>query len=131
LTLTAVSGNLPSVETYRGRVFEALADPTRRSILELIGSGPGSVAELAGQVPVSRAAVSQHLKVLKDAGLVSVRTAGTRRIYSLDPDGLAAVRDYFTRFWTTALDHYAQAVADDLAAATGSGTCSDPEHHDT
>lgn len=91
-------------------VLEALADPTRRSIFELLGSGSRSVVDIAGDVPISRPAVSQHLKVLKDAGLVTVRPDGTRRIYSLDPRGIAAVRDYFEQFWTTALASYGQAV---------------------
>jgi DNA-binding transcriptional ArsR family regulator len=69
-----------------------------------------SVAEITGAVPISRPAVSQHLKVLKNAQLVTVRPAGTRRIYSLDPQGLAAVREYFERFWTSALAAYARAV---------------------
>jgi DNA-binding transcriptional ArsR family regulator len=91
-------------------VLEALADPTRRSIFELLGGGPRSVMDIAGHVPISRPAVSQHLKVLKDAGLVSVRPAGTRRIYALDPAGLAAARDYFDRFWTTAMAAYAASI---------------------
>lgn len=90
--------------------IEALADPTRRSIFELLGAGERSVVDIARAVPVSRPAVSQHLKVLKDAGLVSVRSAGTRRIYVLDPTGVGAARDYFEQFWTTALASYARAA---------------------
>lgn len=92
-------------------MLEALSDPTRRSIFELLGGGSRSVVEIAGRVPISRPAVSQHLKVLKDAGLVTVRPDGTRRIYSLDPKGVAAVRDYFERFWITALAAYGEAVS--------------------
>jgi DNA-binding transcriptional ArsR family regulator len=91
-------------------VLEALADRTRRSIFELLADGPRSVIDIAGDVPISRPAVSQHLKVLKDAGLVSVRPAGTRRIYAVDPSGLRAVRDYFDQFWTSALSAYAEFV---------------------
>lgn len=105
------------MSTYQVLAVEALADPTRRSIFELLGGGARSVAEIAGDVPISRPAVSQHLKVLKEAGLVTVRPAGTRRIYALDPAGVAAARDYFDRFWTTALAAYATAVeADDEPA---------------
>ena len=81
----------------------ALGDPTRRAIFEHLGERPSAVVDLAGLLPVSRPAVSQHLKVLKDAGLVRGVQVGTRRIYSLDPDGLAGLRDYLERFWTTAL----------------------------
>jgi DNA-binding transcriptional ArsR family regulator len=99
------------VSTYGTSALEALADPTRRSIFELIGEAPRPVVDIAKQVPISRPAVSQHLKVLRDAGLVSVRSEGTRRIYSLDPTGIAAVRAYFDQFWTHALAAYAQAAA--------------------
>jgi DNA-binding transcriptional ArsR family regulator len=81
----------------------ALGDATRRAIFELVAEAPRPVGELAAQLPVSRPAVSQHLWVLKDAGLVVDRAAGTRRIYEVDPDGLAALRTYFERFWTTTL----------------------------
>jgi DNA-binding transcriptional ArsR family regulator len=97
------------VATYQA--LEALADPTRRSIFETLGGGPRSVAELAKDVPISRPAVSQHLKVLRDAGLVSVSPEGTRRIYAVDPAGLAEVRSYFERFWISALAAYGTAVA--------------------
>jgi DNA-binding transcriptional ArsR family regulator len=93
-------------------VVEALADPTRRSIFELLAGGPRSVVDISGDVPISRPAVSQHLKVLRDAGIVTVRAAGTRRIYSVDPAGLRAVREYFDRFWTAALSAYAEFVND-------------------
>ena len=94
-------------------MLEALADGTRRSIFELLTSGPRSVVDISGDVPISRPAVSQHLKVLKDAGLVSVRAAGTRRIYSVDPAGLRAARDYFEQFWTSALSAYAEFVTEE------------------
>ena len=90
--------------------MDALGDPTRRAIFELLSAGPRAVGELAEQLPVSRPAVSQHLRVLKDAGLVAERRNGTRRIYRLDPDGLAAVRDYFDRFWDAALAEFKAAA---------------------
>jgi DNA-binding transcriptional ArsR family regulator len=88
----------------------ALGDPTRRAIFERLADGPSSVGALASEMPVSRPAVSQHLRVLKDAGLVVDRQAGNRRIYSLDPDGVGALRAYFERFWTHALGAFKQAA---------------------
>lgn len=90
-----------------GLALDALGDWTRRQILESLRSGPRSVAELAARVPVSRPAVSQHLRVLKDAGLVVVRKDGARRIYSIDPNGLAGIRAYFDSFWDEALGRFA------------------------
>lgn len=84
----------------------ALADPTRRAIFERLADGPRAVGEIAADLPVSRPAVSQHLRVLKGAGLVSDRADGTRRIYQLDPDGLGALRAYLERFWTQSLAAY-------------------------
>ena len=81
----------------------ALGDPTRREIFERLRSGPLSVGEIAAGLPISRPAVSQHLRVLKEAGLVTERREGTRRVYRLDPDGLAGVRAYFDEFWDAAL----------------------------
>ncbi len=95
---------------YRTQALEALADPTRRSIFELLGAGGRSVAEITRDVPISRPAVSQHLKVLKNAQLVTVRPIGTRRIYSLDPAGLATIRAYFEQFWSQALAGFAAAI---------------------
>ena len=89
-----------------GRALTALADPTRRAIFELIAERPSSVGELAEGVPVSRPAVSQHLKVLKDAGLVIDEAMGTRRIYRVDPDGVEELRVYLDRFWNTALSSF-------------------------
>ena len=83
-----------------------LGDETRLAILELLAGGPRAVGELADELPVTRPAVSQHLKVLKDAGLVTARPDGTRRLYQLDPRGLAEVRAYFDRFWATALSSF-------------------------
>ncbi len=84
----------------------ALGDPTRRTIFEQLGLRPMAVVELAAVVPVSRPAVSQHLKVLKEAGLVRDVHVGTRRVYSLDPDGIAGLRDYLDRFWSAALHSF-------------------------
>ena len=83
--------------------MDALGDPTRRAIFEQLRRGPRAVGEIASELPVSRPAVSQHLRVLKDAGLVTERRDGTRRLYRLDPDGLGELRDYFDDFWTEAL----------------------------
>jgi DNA-binding transcriptional ArsR family regulator len=90
-----------------GIVLDALGDWTRRQIFDALRNGPHSVGELAARVPVSRPAVSQHLKVLKDAGLVVDRKDGARRIYSVDPNGLAGIRAYFDSFWDEALGRFA------------------------
>ena len=92
-------------------VFAALADPTRRAIFERLAQSPSAVGELARELPVSRPAVSQHLKVLKSAGLVSDHAAGTRRVYSVDPAGLAAIRDYFEQFWQQSLARFRTAAS--------------------
>ena len=89
--------------TYQGHGLTALADPTRRAIFERVAERPRAVGELAGELPVSRPAVSQHLKVLKDAGLVTDRAVGTRRIYAVDPQGLGALRRWLDQFWDEAL----------------------------
>jgi DNA-binding transcriptional ArsR family regulator len=88
----------------------ALGDPTRREIFERLADRPRAVGELARELPVSRPAVSQHLKVLKDAGLVRDRQAGNRRIYQVDPDGIGALRAYLDRFWNRALTAFKAAV---------------------
>jgi DNA-binding transcriptional ArsR family regulator len=88
----------------------ALGDPTRRAIFERLGDGPCAVVELAGELPVSRPAVSQHLKVLKDAGLVIDHPAGNRRIYQLDPDGVAQLREYLDLFWQRSLAAFKRAA---------------------
>jgi DNA-binding transcriptional ArsR family regulator len=87
-----------------------LADPTRRSIFEQLADHPRSVGELASELPISRPAVSQHLKALKDAGLVVDRRDGNRRIYELDPAGVTALRDYLDEFWRRALFAYKDIV---------------------
>lgn len=93
--------------------LSALGDPTRRAIFESLARGPRPVGEIAAGLPVSRPAVSQHLRVLKDAGLVRDQAAGTRRLYRIDPDGVAGLRSYFDRFWTTALAAFAEAAERD------------------
>jgi len=85
------------------RVLDALGDPTRRAVLELLRGGEHSVRELTDATAVSQPAVSQHLRVLRDAGLVSVRPEGTRRFYRVDLDGLAGLRAWVDRFWDDAL----------------------------
>ena len=96
--------------TYGADGLAALGDPTRRAIFEHLADRPYAVGELALELPVSRPAVSQHLKVLKAAGLVVDRSAGTRRIYQLDPDGVDALRAYLDQFWNRALAAYKAAV---------------------
>jgi DNA-binding transcriptional ArsR family regulator len=91
---------------YRLDGLAALGDPTRRAIFELVAERPRAVVDLAREVPVSRPAVSQHLRVLKESGLVVDRPEGNRRIYTADPDGLAELRAYLERFWTTALESF-------------------------
>ena len=103
---SAVSDNLPLVLAYRTDGWTALADPTRRAVLARLAERPRPVGELARELPVSRPAVSQHLRVLKEAGLVIDEPVGTRRIYRVDPDGLAALRTELEGFWTTALANY-------------------------
>jgi DNA-binding transcriptional ArsR family regulator len=95
---------------YYGAALSALADPTRRAIFERLADRPSAVGELAEELPVSRPAVSQHLKVLLDAGLVSARSEGSRRIYGIDPDGVGALRAYLDRFWNRALAAFKDAV---------------------
>jgi DNA-binding transcriptional ArsR family regulator len=98
------------VKTYQARGWGALGDPTRRAIFERLADHPRAVGELASELPVSRPAVSQHLRVLKDVGLVIDRRAGNRRIYQLDPDGVGALRAYLDQFWSKALATYKEAV---------------------
>ncbi|MEP4199095.1 MAG: metalloregulator ArsR/SmtB family transcription factor [Aliishimia sp.] len=90
--------------------FAALADPTRRKVLECLSKGPRAVGEIAADLPVSRPAVSQHLKVLSDAGLVHVRAQGTKRIYAVRPEGLESLRRYLDQFWGDVLQNFAQSI---------------------
>ena len=96
--------------TNASRVFDALYDPTRRAVFERLRDGPRPVGEIARGLPVSRPAVSQHLKVLKEAGLVDDRPEGTRRIYRIDPRGLGAMRAWLDQFWDSALTAFAEQV---------------------
>ena len=96
--------------TYQADPWAALADPTRRDILERLLERPRPVGELAEDLPISRPAVSQHLRVLKDAGLVADTQAGTRRIYHVQPDGLSALRAELDRFWSQALTAFKAVV---------------------
>lgn len=93
-----------------GNALAALADPTRRGLFERLHAGPASVGELAAQLPISRPAVSQHLKTLKLAGLVSDRPDGARRVYTIDPDGLGELRRWLDQFWDHALESFKNEV---------------------
>lgn len=100
------------MNTYRSAdAWNALGDPSRRAIVDCLAERPRAVGELADALPISRPAVSQHLKVLKDAGLVAERVAGTRRIYRLNPAGVAAMRDQLDTYWNRALAGYQDAAA--------------------
>jgi DNA-binding transcriptional ArsR family regulator len=90
--------------------MDALGDPTRRAIFERLANGPKAVGEIASELPVSRPAVSQHLKVLKQAGLVTDRAEGTRRLYQLNPQGIRDLRAYFDQFWDQALTSFKEAA---------------------
>lgn len=110
-TRSRVSDNLPFVTTNRRTDgLSALGDPTRRAIFECLAERPRAVGELAEELPVSRPAVSQHLKVLKAAGLVAEHAEGTRRIYRLNPEGVSAMRDQLDTYWNRALTGYVQAT---------------------
>ena len=98
------------METYQAAGWAALGEPTRRAIFERLAERPLAVGELAGELPISRPAVSQHLKVMKDARLVIARREGNRRIYQLDPDGVALLRAYLERYWSKALSAYKSIV---------------------
>ncbi|HET9982588.1 MAG TPA: metalloregulator ArsR/SmtB family transcription factor [Longimicrobiales bacterium] len=96
--------------TYQEAQLDALGDATRRAIVTRLRAGPMAVGELARAFPISRPAVSQHLRVLKDAGLVVDEPAGTRRLYRLDPAGFDSLREYFDEFWTQALQAFKERV---------------------
>src|SRR5215467_2546126 len=100
-----------------GDALTALADPTRRRVFERLRSGPRAVGEIARGMPVSRPAVSQHLKVLKEAGLVTDRAEGTRRVYSVDSAGVAGIRDYFEHFWQESLARFRAVASQPIQAA--------------
>jgi DNA-binding transcriptional ArsR family regulator len=98
------------VNTYHEVQLDALGDATRRAILARLLNGPLPVGELARDFPVSRPAISQHLRLLKQANLVVDRPAGTRRVYQLHPKGFNSLREYFDQFWTLALDEFKKKV---------------------
>ena len=110
LYFLSVSCSLPFVSTYQMDALGVLGDPTRRAIVELLAARPRAVGELAGELPVSRPAVSQHLKVLKSVELVVDHAVGTKRLYRLDPRGVHALRDYLDGLWDRALTAFAAAV---------------------
>jgi DNA-binding transcriptional ArsR family regulator len=113
LTAASVSRSFPFVATYQARAgWEALGDPSRLAIVQCLAERPRAVGELADELPISRPAVSQHLKVLKGAGLVTDRPEGTRRVYRLNPVGIAALRDQLDTFWNRALAGYQDVVED-------------------
>jgi DNA-binding transcriptional ArsR family regulator len=126
LTGPVQPGTLPFVAAYRSEeAWNALGDPSRRAIVQSLAERPRAVGELAEALPISRPAVSQHLRVLKEAGLVTERAAGTRRIYRLNPTGVAALRDQLDTYWNRALAGYQDTVASpditDPVAAPGAG----------
>src|ERR1700722_18118212 len=96
--------------TYQDGQLDALGDATRRAILDRLLQGPASVGELAADFSISRPAISQHLKILKDANLVVDRSEGTRRVYQLNPPGFDALREYFDKFWSHALGAFKNKV---------------------
>jgi DNA-binding transcriptional ArsR family regulator len=91
-------------------LIDAIAEPTRRAIMERLVLAPAAVSDLAREMPITRSAVSQHLQVLKSVGLVTDRAVGTRRVYAVDPDALAVLRAYFDAFWTRSLSAFADAA---------------------
>ena len=105
---------LPLVNTYRHPQLDALGDGTRRAILARLLEGPTPVGELAREFPISRPAVSQHLRILKKASLVIDRPVGNRRLYELNPDAFASLREYFDRFWNQALAAFKKKVEERL-----------------
>jgi DNA-binding transcriptional ArsR family regulator len=105
-----------SVPEAADAVFEALGEPVRRRILELLHDGPRPVGQLAALLPVGRPAVSKHLRVLSDAGLVRHDSQGTRNLYALAPSGMVSAQQWLVHIWDTALAHYADAVAQAAAA---------------
>jgi DNA-binding transcriptional ArsR family regulator len=102
------------VDTYAAQILDALGDPTRRSVFERLRGGPRSVGEIAEGMDVTRPAVSQHLKVLKAARLVTDRAQGTRRLYGLEAQGLKALRSWLDGFWDEALPAFKETAERDI-----------------
>jgi DNA-binding transcriptional ArsR family regulator len=117
LTLCSVRENLPFVATYE-TVLDALGDRTRRQIVQVLRGGPAAVGELATRIPVSRPAISQHLKVLQACGLVDYESVGTRHLYRLDPTGIRELRAWLDDFWDGALGQFARYAAEQAALAS-------------
>lgn len=111
LTSRMVSENLPFVTTYQD-AWAVLSDPSRRAIVEALARQPRAVVDLAAELPISRPAVSQHLKVLKEAGLVAEQPAGTRRVYRLNPVAVEALRDQLDAFWARTLANFGEQPSD-------------------
>jgi DNA-binding transcriptional ArsR family regulator len=127
-----VSGNLPLVDAYLQAGLDALGDGTRMAIFQRLANGPMAVKDLAGMLPVSRPAVSQHLRILKDAGLVTDSRAGTRRLYQLDPEGVARLRAHFDQVWEKALGAFqssAEVTKRGEKHGKGSGRGRSPKKH--
>jgi DNA-binding transcriptional ArsR family regulator len=101
------------VDSYQGLQLDALGDPTRRAILERLLNGPLSVQKIADEFPVSRPAISQHLRILKAANLVMDRPQGNRRVYQIHPEGFETLREYFEQFWRLALDAFKKKVEEE------------------
>src|SRR5439155_10047281 len=110
LTPESVSYSLPLVDTYQSRQLDALGDSTRRAILARLLRGEMAVGDLAREFPVSRPAISQHLRVLKEAKLVVDRALGTRRLYQLNPEGFDSLREYLEQFWGQALSAFRRKI---------------------
>jgi DNA-binding transcriptional ArsR family regulator len=111
-----VSSSLPFVVTNGSEMMTALGDPTRQAILDRLSDGPRAVGDLASELPVSRPAVSQHLKVLKEVGLVRDRRDGTRRVYQVDTAGLAVLRTYLDQFWERSLAAFREATETEVSS---------------
>jgi DNA-binding transcriptional ArsR family regulator len=116
------------VDAYIQNGLAALGDPTRLAIFEMLGDHPQAVNQLAAGLPVSRPAVSQHLRVLKDARLVRDRRAGTRRIYELNPEGLALLRDHFAQLWDQALSAFKKFAEEEHQKEKNNGSRSSAVH---
>ena len=101
------------MKTYQEAKLDALGDPTRRAILARLLEGPAPVGKLAEAFPISRPAISQHLRILKDANLVLDRPDGNRRLYQLNPEGFDSLRDYFDQFWSLALTAFKQKIEEE------------------